>query len=331
MTDIGASEPQDWVVNAAAVGRWSALRLDQFWAKRELIYFFALRDLKVRYKQAFLGVAWAGIQPLVGALTFTILFHRLGNVDVGVGESYFAFALLGFGIWTYYSTSIQTGTGSLVANADLLTKVAFPKIVAPSAALLPGFIDLSVAAILATVVAVASATSSAPSTPGAPSAAPRRRLHPPRRPARRAPRLPGRLGRWPAAVGLVAFVWLEIVYGRSGSVAVGLRPHAVAVAALVYSVYTLAMMALFGVEKWCERRGLLGLLRHVPRLGVFGSGRPARPPPPLLGRDQLGDRAGLGRRRDRLDRHDQLRRGPGGRLQGRDRTPSMVRPIVGSD
>ena len=144
MADIGASEPQDWVVNAAAVGRWSALRLDQFWAKRELIYFFALRDLKVRYKQAFLGVAWAGIQPLVGALTFTILFHRLGNVDVGVGESYFAFALLGFGIWTYYSTSIQAGTGSLVANADLLTKVAFPKIVAPTAALLPGFIDLSV-------------------------------------------------------------------------------------------------------------------------------------------------------------------------------------------
>jgi ABC-type polysaccharide/polyol phosphate export permease len=159
LADIGASEPQDWVVNAAAVGRWSALRLDQFWVKRELIYFFALRDLKVRYKQAFLGVAWAGIQPLVGALTFTILFHRLGNVDVGVGESYFAFALLGFGIWTYYSTSMQAGTGSLVANADLLTKVAFPKIVAPTAALLPGFIDLSVAAILATVVAVASGAS----------------------------------------------------------------------------------------------------------------------------------------------------------------------------
>jgi hypothetical protein len=64
---------------------------------------------------------------------------------------------------------------------------------------------------------------------------------------------PEALGRWPAAIGLIAVVWLEIVYGASGGVAVGLDPHAAGVAALVYSAYTLAMMALFGVEKWCER------------------------------------------------------------------------------
>jgi hypothetical protein len=64
---------------------------------------------------------------------------------------------------------------------------------------------------------------------------------------------PEALGRWPAAIGLLAVVWLEIVYGSSGGVAVGLDPHAAAVGALVYSFYTLAMMALFGVEKWCER------------------------------------------------------------------------------
>jgi hypothetical protein len=63
---------------------------------------------------------------------------------------------------------------------------------------------------------------------------------------------PERLGRWPAAVGLMAFVWLEVVYGASGGVAVGLSPHAAAVAALLYSGYTLAMMALFGVERWCQ-------------------------------------------------------------------------------
>ncbi|MGD9736681.1 MAG: fenitrothion hydrolase [Solirubrobacterales bacterium] len=66
-------------------------------------------------------------------------------------------------------------------------------------------------------------------------------------------RYPQRLGRWPAAIGLLAFVWLEIVYGSSGGVAVGLEPHAAGVAALVYSAYTLAMMALFGVEEWCRR------------------------------------------------------------------------------
>jgi hypothetical protein len=65
-------------------------------------------------------------------------------------------------------------------------------------------------------------------------------------------RYPRRLGRWPAAIGLLAVVWLEVVYGGSGGVAVGLSPEPVAIAALLYSAYTLAMMALFGVETWCE-------------------------------------------------------------------------------
>jgi hypothetical protein len=64
---------------------------------------------------------------------------------------------------------------------------------------------------------------------------------------------PKKLGRWPAAIGLIAVVWLEVVYGSSGGVAVGLDPHAAATAALVYSAYTLAMMALFGTEVWCAR------------------------------------------------------------------------------
>lgn len=72
---------------------------------------------------------------------------------------------------------------------------------------------------------------------------------------RRMPHLayPERLGRWPAAVGLLGFVWLEVVYGSSGGVAVGLEPHAAGVAACVYTGYTLAMMALFGCEAWCAR------------------------------------------------------------------------------
>jgi len=63
---------------------------------------------------------------------------------------------------------------------------------------------------------------------------------------------PERFGRWPAAVGLLAVVWLEVVYGASGGVAVGLSPHAAGLAALIYSLYTMLMMALFGVEKWCR-------------------------------------------------------------------------------
>jgi hypothetical protein len=84
-------------------------------------------------------------------------------------------------------------------------------------------------------------------------------------------RYPERLGRWPAAAGLLAFVWLEVIYGANGGVAVGLLPEAAAHAALVYSAYTLAMMALFGTEEWCGTGetfsvyfGMLG------RLGAFG-------------------------------------------------------------
>jgi hypothetical protein len=87
---------------------------------------------------------------------------------------------------------------------------------------------------------------------------------------------PEALGRWPAAIGLIAVVWLEVVYGGSGGVAVGLSPHAVAVAALLYSGYTLAMMALFGTEEWCRTGEVFSVYFGMfGRLGSFAveSGR----------------------------------------------------------
>jgi len=85
-------------------------------------------------------------------------------------------------------------------------------------------------------------------------------------------RYPAWLGRWPAALGLIAVVWLEIVYGTSGGVAVGLSPHAAAVASLVYSGYTLAMMALFGVEQWCRTGEVFSVYFGMfGRLGCFGA------------------------------------------------------------
>lgn len=83
---------------------------------------------------------------------------------------------------------------------------------------------------------------------------------------------PERLGRWPAAAGLLAFVWIEVVYGRTSIVSVDIQPHAVAVAALAYSVYTLAMMTIFGVEKWCERGETFSVYFGMfGRLGIFGA------------------------------------------------------------
>jgi hypothetical protein len=82
---------------------------------------------------------------------------------------------------------------------------------------------------------------------------------------------PERVGRWPAAITLLAVVWLEVVYGASGGVAVGLSPHAAGTAALIYTLYTLAMMALFGVEKWCQRGEVFSVYFGMfSQLGAFG-------------------------------------------------------------
>jgi hypothetical protein len=82
---------------------------------------------------------------------------------------------------------------------------------------------------------------------------------------------PERLGRWPAAIGLLAVVWLEVVYGTSGGVAVGLSPDSLGLAALLYSLYTLAMMAVFGVERWCETGEIFSVYFGMfSQLGTFG-------------------------------------------------------------
>jgi len=82
---------------------------------------------------------------------------------------------------------------------------------------------------------------------------------------------PDVLGRWPAAIGLLAFVWLEVVYGTSGGVAVGVSPQTTATAALLYTTYTLAMMALFGVEKWCRTGEVFSVYFGMfSQLGAFG-------------------------------------------------------------
>lgn len=84
-------------------------------------------------------------------------------------------------------------------------------------------------------------------------------------------RYPVRLGRWPAAVGLLAFVWLEVVYGANGGVAVGLSPRSAATAALLYSLYTLAMMAVFGIEEWCAKGEVFSVYFGMfSQLGAFG-------------------------------------------------------------
>lgn len=134
-----------WTENSAGGGRlfpWA-----EIWAARELVGFFALRDLRVRYKQAALGVAWVVVQPAVTVAAFTLAFDRLADVD-SQGLPYPVFALAGLIGWTYLSQSIARGSEVLVANPSLVTKVYFPRLVAPIAAVLPGLVDLGVGLVL---------------------------------------------------------------------------------------------------------------------------------------------------------------------------------------
>lgn len=124
-----------------------ALGLAEFWTSRELTLFLAQRDLKVRYKQTMLGVAWVVFQPLSGALAFTFLFNGLAKIETD--GSYFVFALTGFLVWSYVSGAASGGADSLLEHEDLIRQVSFPMIAPPCAAILIGLVDLAVGSTIA--------------------------------------------------------------------------------------------------------------------------------------------------------------------------------------
>jgi lipopolysaccharide transport system permease protein len=132
-----------WVENRAPTG-WHTVDLRELWAYRELIAFLAVRDVKVRYKQAALGMLWAVLQPLAGALVFTLVFDRIAGLP-SEGVPYPVFAFVGVMVWNYFTTSVQTAMASLVGNVGLVTKVYFPRMAAPVAAVLPGLFDMAIA------------------------------------------------------------------------------------------------------------------------------------------------------------------------------------------
>jgi ABC-type polysaccharide/polyol phosphate export permease len=135
-----------WVENRPVRGV-RRLDLPELWGYRELAGFLALRDLKVRYKQAVFGVAWAILQPLATVAVFTVVFNRLASVQ-SEGIPYPVFALAGLTLWTYVSNGVNRATLSLVGNPALVTKVYFPRILAPIASVLPALVDLVISLVL---------------------------------------------------------------------------------------------------------------------------------------------------------------------------------------
>jgi lipopolysaccharide transport system permease protein len=133
-------------------GRWSALKLDELWTHRELVYFLTKRELQVRYKQSFFGVSWAILQPLVFAFIFALFFGEVLKVHPPGDLPYPVFAVAGIVPWLFTAQAIQNGAGSLVLDANLIAKVYFPRLALPLAKALSLLIDLGIAMVV--VIAV---------------------------------------------------------------------------------------------------------------------------------------------------------------------------------
>jgi lipopolysaccharide transport system permease protein len=123
---------------------WMPLQLVELWRYRELVYFLTWRDISVRYKQTLLGAAWAIIQPVFTMIVFSIFLGGLAKVPSD-GLPYPLFAFCALVPWTYFSYALTHGANSLVDNANLVTKVYFPRILIPLSAVLGGLPDLVIA------------------------------------------------------------------------------------------------------------------------------------------------------------------------------------------
>ena len=126
-------------------GPWQGLPLTELWRYRELLYFFVWRDIKVRYKQTVLGALWAIIQPVATTLLFTVFFGRLGGLSKQVNGSYSLFVYVGLALWTFYSNAVSLAANSLVGSSHLISKVYFPRLLIPFAAILSGLVDFAIA------------------------------------------------------------------------------------------------------------------------------------------------------------------------------------------
>jgi lipopolysaccharide transport system permease protein len=124
-----------------------SLRLHELWEYRELVYFLIWRDIKVRYKQTALGVAWAIIQPLMTMVIFTIIFGNLAKIPSD-GLPYSIFAYTALLPWTYFAQAIGRSGVSLVGSANLIKKVYFPRLIVPISAAVGPLVDFAVAFVV---------------------------------------------------------------------------------------------------------------------------------------------------------------------------------------
>ncbi|HYW71763.1 MAG TPA: ABC transporter permease [Pyrinomonadaceae bacterium] len=140
--DQVSSPPDQPLVVIEPSRYWVPLDLRGLWAYRELLYFLTWRDVKVRYKQTLLGAAWAIIQPLLTMIICSLLFARMPGIK-SEDMPYPIFAYAGLLPWTFFANAVTASGNSLVGSSSLITKIYFPRIIIPSAAVAAGLVDFA--------------------------------------------------------------------------------------------------------------------------------------------------------------------------------------------
>ncbi|QJW94303.1 O-antigen export system, permease protein [Frigoriglobus tundricola] len=131
---------------------WALPDLSELWRYRELLFFLALRDIKVRYKQTVLGLGWAVAQPLATMAVFALFLGKMAGASAGV-EHYPVFVFAGMVAWTFFGNTVTTAAGSVVANERLVTKIYFPRLIIPLSTVGVGLFDLVIASALLAAMA----------------------------------------------------------------------------------------------------------------------------------------------------------------------------------
>jgi lipopolysaccharide transport system permease protein len=144
---------EEWTENRPPRRGLPRLELGEAWRRRDLGVVLAQRTLKVRYRQTLLGVAWALLQPLAGLVIFTVVFGRLAKLPSG-GLPYAVFVYPAMCLWTYVSASVSAAAAELPQNPHLVTRIYFPRILSPAAAVAPALLDFTVALALTAVLLV---------------------------------------------------------------------------------------------------------------------------------------------------------------------------------
>lgn len=148
MTETGSSKnttPPTLVIRSPR--RWMPVDLHELWEYRELLQSFVVRDVKIRYKQTALGFAWAIIQPVFMMVIFTFFFGGLARVPSD-GVPYPLFSLAALIPWTLFAEGLTRSTSSMVSNANIMTKVYFPRLIMPISSILSPLVDFAIAFII---------------------------------------------------------------------------------------------------------------------------------------------------------------------------------------